>query len=1453
MLDSMKWFPLLLVLGASPGGLWSASASYFDSDTTVFTSEPNVFTTTTVCEIIYEGVYMAPGCTPAGTADAHCDVTTTVSTTITDASVCATLYTTVSPSTPAPSTTNSLVSTTVTAGAGSSEITAPTLSSTGTTPGNTATDSSTSTTNVPTSSTAVGGTAPTESSGTSQVITSSSSVELGPTNSASSPPSSQTEGSTASSLSSSNSARSTGSSGQPESSQPASSSTSDVSISQSTVSTTNIASTTASSIENSSSPSIISSSSATDLVTTISIPGIGFSTISLGAGETTTIPLPAGQLTTLSGPATVEETTIPLPGGQQTTISLVPGSGTTLSLPGIGVTTIVPSLATSADSITSNSVPSSSAITTSISTPAIPESSNPMPSSSPVVTSTPSDIPTPSGLTTSSEPPTTSSITSTMSTPDSPVPSSSPVTASSTLSAVPTTSGDATALSSNTASTTLASSTTAPTSSNPTSADSGTSSTTATSSTASQTPVAAASLLPVPSVRVFFDNSSYLLPPCTAEPVLILLSDGFQGATLYCDRIVIHGHVFYLPSDISGSPKVTQAGWTVRWTPRGIRNNLSPEQIRDTFVRIISAAGDAGSGDGSATTGDGGGGGGGGGGLGGLFSLSGKLGGGLMNIAYDAAAGLSDMGGSYEMQALNNIQNTANQVKQAFSTLGEDVSSAIESLRTSTPDIMPRDLDTINELGSGITQAENHWQQFLNLADISGATAAGHALFQLATTTPILPIVVPMSAGIWGLNLAIRHKNRLSHLLTPGWSPDAPEDERPDQPKSALYYIHCKRGTTVTQFNALKQLIGLDKNGIAMGINSWFPNVAPAYFVSLNQSDAEMIKYLPIVNFIMKQPTYKDTQDPLYDQGPDIGVAFSKDVSSDFDDALPNDDPELLGSDKGSSFLKDDDLYSSKSARSTGRPNKQISEPDPFAPFHLKILSAPRDTDPSTQPYLSDDSSGKDSWIFILDAGFNIKNVSQELNSGADHPARREIRTYVVPNDLTLPELDETQTFDGIRHAPENMDDVTFDPQLIPGVNTITQGHGTAVACIAGGSLTGVARNANLFLIKWKNMMVQDGRYIEERLKVPAIKRSFDKIIDAIVHEGIPAPRSTVLITVAGDFKDMPSFGSRKYDDFTQDYLDRFEELGVTVVMAAGNYGINRLTGHVQAYLGDQWPQRLGNAKNSLITVGGTDRRGSLFVDTSPEGNWAQSFDYPTGSMTLYAMGKQVMSYNAHGDPTPKTGTSFAAPAVAGLVAYYQTLYSNTDLFVWHPEDENTGDTVGRRIKTYLIEKSFSRVDDDLRVDPTDTYPPYPIPAYINTAYNMARGDQCQARDPDYCPAVSSSTSSLINPTSTSSGPAIKASSTEQSPRGLTVASSDSLARFSVSDFTPKPPDSLALVSLSGYTRKTALSSGKLVATTLPKTRDVATTAATSITPEVAYAQPTPSTFRIVTIASTND
>lgn len=102
------------------------------------------------------------------------------------------------------------------------------------------------------------------------------------------------------------------------------------------------------------------------------------------------------------------------------------------------------------------------------------------------------------------------------------------------------------------------------------------------------------------------------------------------------------------------------------------------------------------------------------------------------------------------------------------------------------------------------------------------------------------------------------------------------------------------------------------------------------------------------------------------------------------------------------------------------------------------------------------------------------------------------------------------------------------------------------------------------------------------------------------------------------------------------------QENDITVVVAAGNDGMSSV------FLDQITPQNLGTANNGLITVGGLEKDGSLYKDTTPDrGNG--------GSLSIYAAARDVKVASHQGDAefTTGTGTSLAAPAVAGMASYF--------------------------------------------------------------------------------------------------------------------------------------------------------------------------------------------------------
>jgi subtilisin family serine protease len=103
------------------------------------------------------------------------------------------------------------------------------------------------------------------------------------------------------------------------------------------------------------------------------------------------------------------------------------------------------------------------------------------------------------------------------------------------------------------------------------------------------------------------------------------------------------------------------------------------------------------------------------------------------------------------------------------------------------------------------------------------------------------------------------------------------------------------------------------------------------------------------------------------------------------------------------------------------------------------------------------------------------------------------------------------------------------------------------------------------------------------------------------------------------------------------------QEKDITVIIPAGN---DAPTG-----LHNNTPQVLGTADNGLITVGGVEMDGSLFTLTNPDLGLG-------GSISIYAPARDVLCASTDSDSAFKSvsGTSVAAPAVAGMAAYFFSL-----------------------------------------------------------------------------------------------------------------------------------------------------------------------------------------------------
>lgn len=336
-------------------------------------------------------------------------------------------------------------------------------------------------------------------------------------------------------------------------------------------------------------------------------------------------------------------------------------------------------------------------------------------------------------------------------------------------------------------------------------------------------------------------------------------------------------------------------------------------------------------------------------------------------------------------------------------------------------------------------------------------------------------------------------------------------------------------------------------------------------------------------------------------------------------------------------------------------------EQDPTVAPQLKLISAtpPSDTstefDPNTNElYRYDDSAGTNQWIYILDTGYDLSISDLQ-------PGDRQIDSFVVPNRITVGDLPETQPSpdqDPLQRyqGPEEINDVGGRIAS----ESRFQGHGTGVASAAAGLNYGVAKKANLFLVKAKGSFFQNRgagqqSHLGAAYKLEAIERGLLKVIGHFGTTG--ADRAVINMSWGIGRKEGKEIDvDSEWGKMWKKWIAIAEARNIVMVIAAGNDGKSD-NNAPQTRLGDLVPQRFDTLENSLITVGALTGKGAYWEQTTRPG--ASSHPYPNepdeliGYQDTYAMGDQSIKYQGVGGAELSTpGTSIAAPQVAGLIAY---------------------------------------------------------------------------------------------------------------------------------------------------------------------------------------------------------
>ena len=329
--------------------------------------------------------------------------------------------------------------------------------------------------------------------------------------------------------------------------------------------------------------------------------------------------------------------------------------------------------------------------------------------------------------------------------------------------------------------------------------------------------------------------------------------------------------------------------------------------------------------------------------------------------------------------------------------------------------------------------------------------------------------------------------------------------------------------------------------------------------------------------------------------------------------------------------------------------------------------------------YKHDPVLGRDQRVYIIDKGFNIRH--SEFQSGG-----RTYATYVVPNQIALARMPNKESL------PE------------PSDLTDHCGHGTMVASVAIGRTHGVASNANFVLIKNQQATAISvpnpdvpNTYLLKHVpvSVEALRDAWQFVVkDVLRRRGNGETGKSIVSMSAGTmlmyasvqlkalantsqgYTYLPGWGGANPPNYVElmfeEVLDDCWRNDIITVISAGNFG------HVPGMsLEKITPQNLGTPDNGLITVGGVTATGALWTQSSVDAGKG-------GSVTVYAVAEKVTGADYQGnDPAIDDGTSLAAPAVAGLAAYFASVDSLRG--EWRPG--NVARDMKRYIETHAVER----------------------------------------------------------------------------------------------------------------------------------------------------------------------
>lgn len=348
-----------------------------------------------------------------------------------------------------------------------------------------------------------------------------------------------------------------------------------------------------------------------------------------------------------------------------------------------------------------------------------------------------------------------------------------------------------------------------------------------------------------------------------------------------------------------------------------------------------------------------------------------------------------------------------------------------------------------------------------------------------------------------------------------------PEQQEPEEDDEdewlPRYEIFTKAGTDISLLQGLERALGGEGTELATADKD--SSLIMGYVVDLNIMQALLPQTMPFVKWTLRfvWDGTEDTDGDGFDITPSDMSKFDElgttSGSTDEESSLYSDifsrgrrdtSTSHRGGDGGESGSKN--LFPKRF-----EPWSEYGFPDPVGnkrqdlgnaspSHHLKSLSQQKGEDLDSIDYHTyAPGRGIGATIFILDFGFDLKH--DELYRGRSF---RKVSSYFVPNRLTLESISSKEHKEGWREPAEGIDD-DFR-------GLTSAGHGTKVACVAGGHDFGVARDADLFLIKIRSYYKDKitGKRRAGEITLSALTKAFQTVYDAITTGGVDPAMSVI-------------------------------------------------------------------------------------------------------------------------------------------------------------------------------------------------------------------------------------------------------------------------------------------------------------------------------------------------------